>query len=53
MDHDYSIACWDLSVIPAVRDDVLDRITGVHRDTINLAVTKLHEPPFPKKIKET
>ena len=36
----------------AVRDDVVDLMTGVHRDSIKRVVTKLHKPLCPKKIKE-
>ena len=51
MDHKYSIAGWDLSGMPTVRDDVVERMTGVHCDTIKRVVTKLHELPYPNKIK--
>ena len=52
MEHDYPIAGWDLSVMPAMRDDVVECMTGVHCDTIERVVTKLHEPPFPNNSKE-
>ena len=52
VDHDYSIAGWDLSVIPGVREDVVERMTSVHCDAIRPVVTKLHEPPCTNKSKE-
>ena len=51
LEHEYSIAGWDLSVMPAVQDNVVERMTGVHHDAIKCVVTKLHEPPCPNKIK--
>ena len=42
MEHKYFIAGFDLSVMPVVRDDVVERMTGVHCDTIKRVVTKLH-----------
>ena len=51
--HDYSIASWDLSVMPAVQDDVIERMTGVHCDEIKCVVTKLHEPLCINKSNET
>ena len=51
MEYDYSIDGWALSVIPAVRDDAMERMTAVHRDFIESIVTKLHEPPCTNKIK--
>ena len=38
--------------MPAVRDNVVERMTGVHHDTIGRVVTKLHETPCHKKSKE-
>ena len=38
--------------MPAVRDNVVERMTGVHRDAIDCVVTKLHEHPCPNKSKE-
>ena len=38
--------------MPAVRDDAVERMTGVHRDAIERVVTKLHEPPSPNKSNE-
>ena len=49
--HDYSIAGWDLSVIPEVRDDVLDCMAGIYLDAIKRVVTNIHKPPCPKKSK--
>ena len=51
VEHDYSIVGWDIIVMPAVRDDVVEHITGVNRDDIERVVTKLHEPPWPNKSK--
>ena len=49
MEHDYYIASWVLSVMPALRDDVVERMTGVHSDAIERVVTKLHKPTCPNK----
>ena len=51
VEHDSSISGWALNVMPAVRDNVVERMTGVHRDSVDLVVTKLHEPPCPNKSK--
>ena len=53
MEQKYSIDGWDLIVMPAVRDDVVECMTGVHRDAIGCVVTKLHKPPCPKNSKYT
>ena len=52
MEHDYYIAGWYISVMLAVRDSVVECMTDVNRNAINGVVTKLHEPPYPNKIKE-
>ena len=52
MEHDHSIDGWALNVMPAVQYDVVERMTGVHRDAIERVTTKLYEPPCPNKIKE-
>ena len=52
VEHDYSIYCWDLSVMPVVQDNAVERMTCVHRDYIELVVKKMHEPPCPNKSKE-
>ena len=31
VDHGYSISGWDFSVMTAVRENVVDCMTGVHR----------------------
>ena len=36
----------------AVQDYVVERMIGVHRDTIKHVVTKIHETPCPNKSKE-
>ena len=51
LDHDYAIIGWDLSVMPEVRANVEERLNGDHSDAIKCVVSKLHEPPCPKKIK--
>ena len=38
--------------MPAVRDNYVECMTSVHRDDIERVFTKLHETPFPNKIKE-
>ena len=52
VEHDYSIYGWDISVMPALRDNVVEHMTGANRDAIKCVVTKLHEPPCPNKSKE-
>ena len=49
VEHNYSIYGWALSVMPAVRDDVVNKMTGVNHDAIECVVTKLHETPYPNK----
>ena len=53
MEHEYFIDGWDISVMPSVRDHVVERMAGVHRDAIEHVVTKLHGPPCTNKSKET
>ena len=50
--HNYSIYGWDLILMPAMRDNVVEFMTGVHCDAIDRVVTKLYEPPCPNKSKE-
>ena len=38
--------------MPAVRDNVVECMTGFHRDDIERVVKKMHEPPCPYKSKE-
>ena len=38
--------------MPAMRDNVVEFMTGVHCDAIDRVVTKLYEPPCPNKSKE-
>ena len=52
LEHDYSIAGWALRVMPAVRGNVVEHMTGVHCDAIERVVTKMHEPPCTIKSKE-
>ena len=52
LEHDYSIAGWALSVMPAVRADVVERLLGIHRDAIERVIVKLHEPPCPNRSNE-
>ena len=42
MEHEYFIAGCDLSVMTVVRDDVVERMTGVYCDAIKRVVKKLH-----------
>ena len=41
LDHDYAITGWDLSVIPEVRADVEERLTGDHCNAIKRVVSKI------------
>ena len=38
--------------MPAVRDNVVECMTGFHRDDIERVFKKMHEPPCPYKSKE-
>ena len=38
--------------MPAVQEDVVERMTGFHRDATKRVVTKLHETPCPNNSKE-
>ena len=49
LEHEYAVAGWALSVLPEVRADALERITGEHRDMIESVVLRLHVPPCPNK----
>ena len=53
VEHDYYIAGWALSAMPVVQDNVVKRMTGVHRDAIERVFKKLHKTPCTKKSKET
>ena len=52
MEQDYSIDGWAHSVMPAVRENVVEIMTGVKCDAIERVITKLHEPPCTNKSKE-
>ena len=47
IEHDYAIVGWALCVMEDVRKDVLERLTGAHRDAIERVVSQLHLPPCP------
>ena len=47
--HDYAITGWSISVMHEVRANVEGCLTGYHSDAIKRVVSKLHEPPCPKK----
>ena len=49
MEHEKYISGWALSVMPTVWDDVVENMTGIHREYIECVVTKLHEPTCPNK----
>ena len=49
LEHDYSIAGWALSVMPEVREDCLECMTGEHHNAIERVITKLHLAPCPNK----
>ena len=50
LDHDYAITVWALSVMPEVRANVEERLTGDHCGSIKCVVSKLHKPLCPKEI---
>ena len=47
IDHKYATVGWALCVMEDVRKDVLERLTGAHRDAIEKVVSRLHLPPCP------
>lgn len=47
LEHDFAVCAWALCVLPEVRADVKDRMTGEHRKAIERVVKKLHVPPCP------
>ena len=47
IEHEFAIAGWALCVMDDVRKDVLERMTGAHRDAIEKVVSRLHLPPCP------
>ena len=52
LEHNYPIADWALSVMPSVQANIRECMTGVHCDTIECVITKMHEYPCPNKSKE-
>ena len=51
-ENNYYISVWDLSVMPAVLDDVVEPMTVVHCDYLYCVVTNIYEPNCPNKSKE-
>ena len=49
LEHEYAITGWALSVMAEVREDVKQRMSGIHRDAIEKVVKRLHHPPCPNK----
>ena len=49
IDHAYATCAWALSVLPQVREDVAERMTGEDRKDIEEIVKKLHSVPNPNK----
>ncbi len=47
LEHEYAITAWALSLVPEIRDDVLERLTGDMREKIETVIVKLHTPPCP------
>jgi len=47
IEHEYAIVGWALCVMEDIRNDVMERLTGAHRDTIEKVVSRLHVPPCP------
>ena len=47
IEHEYAIVGWALCVMEDIRKDVMERLTGAHRDTIEKVVSRLHVPPCP------
>ena len=52
MENNCSISGRFISLMPAVQDNVVERMTGVHLNSIERVFTELHEPPCPNKIKD-
>ena len=42
VENKYSISGWALSVMPALWEDVVERMNGVHCGDLERVVTKLH-----------
>lgn len=47
IEHEYAIVGWALCVMEVIQKDVLERLTGAHRDTIEKVVSRLHVPSCP------
>ncbi len=47
IEHEYAKAGWALCIMDDVQRDVLERLTGSHRDAIAEVVQHLHVPPCP------
>ena len=47
LEHDNAIAGWAISIMPEIRADVNERMTGEHRNTIERVVLRLHSKPCP------
>ena len=42
LEHDNAIAGWAMSIMPEIRTDVNERMTGEHRNAIERVVLRLH-----------
>ena len=47
LEHDNAIAGWAMSIMPEIRTDVNERMTGEHRNAIERVVLRLHSKPCP------
>ena len=47
IEHPYSITAWALSVVEDVREDIVKRLSGVHRLAMEEVIKRLHLPPCP------
>ncbi len=47
IEHKYAIAGWALSVMEDVQKDVQKQLMGMHRESIEKVVSRLHMPPCP------
>ena len=52
LEHDDAITAWALCVMPEVRQDVADRMTGEHNDAMARVVRRLHNHPNPNPNSE-
>jgi len=53
LEHDFAVCAWSLSVMPEVREDVVQRLDGPRRLMVEDVVRRLHVFPCPNPGKTT